>query len=414
MSMKIWSDLGLRCLGWMGLWLLLGVHGSVVWAGSETGGSIYEVRQIEISVPLGGKSAEVAQETGMAQAQREGLQRLFKRMLTASEREARKDFIAACLKDAKRFVERSVVRGRKQVGERLDLNVEVIFSRKEVGAALTKEGIVHKEVAYPLAVLMNQEESGTGPSTLLWKALPVAAREYGLTLLPPLGDFEELTRMTWERAVRADPELMSWVAERYHATAVWAVQAQIAPVTGGKGAKMRMTATLIVSRADQQPVTFQVKEEKSGATPEEATAALYPVVAGKLVQQVMENWLSGQAVVSGTRKQVRLRVVHDAQLARLTEFLTGLRAVPGMQEPQVVQDSAKETLFACDYQGSDETLDAALKKLTVQQEKRADETLLWLVPPARTPASSAPATPSAPGKPAAPVPSAAPATKTWM
>ncbi|MBF0213271.1 MAG: DUF2066 domain-containing protein [Magnetococcales bacterium] len=287
--MKILYGFGRRIPGW---WLIaLSLVTLMPWqearsATPETSvGSIYEVRHVEISIPLGGKSVEVMHEAGVAQAQREGLQRLFKRMLTAQEREARKEWIAAQLKEAKRLTERAVVRSKKQVGERLDMTVDLVFSRKEVSAALVKESIPHGESPYPLVLLIAREETPPGAATFLWQAMPNAARDLGVSLLQPMGDMEDLTQLSWDKASRGDPGVLNWTASRYGASATWVVQAEYAPLTPGKGgaARGRVSGTLIVSRADSAPVTFQAREEKSAATPEEVSGLLYPVVARRKV-----------------------------------------------------------------------------------------------------------------------------------
>ncbi|MBF0271140.1 MAG: DUF2066 domain-containing protein, partial [Magnetococcales bacterium] len=383
------------------LWVLMLMPGSVAWsAAPETGsGSIYEVRHVEISLLLGGKSVEVMQDAGVAQAQREGLQRLFKRMLPTPEREARKEFLAGLLKESKRLTERTVVRSKKQVGDRLDMTVDLFFSRKEVTAALVKEGIPHGEVAYPLALLIAREEATEGPSTWLWKAMPNVAQEHGVSLLQPLGDVEDLTHLNWDKALKGDPEVLNWASTRYGASDAWVVKAESTPLTASKGgARLRVSGTLVVSRPNSAPVTFQAREEKSGATPEELATALYPVVAGKLVQQAVEQWLGGHAVQPGMKHQLRLRVIHEAQLARLTEFLNALKAIPGVKDPQVVQATARETLFSCEYQGHDELLEQSLAKWVTRKEKNAEGFTLWLATASKPPASaqSAPAAPASP------------------
>ncbi|MBF0189589.1 MAG: DUF2066 domain-containing protein [Magnetococcales bacterium] len=392
--MNNFSGLGHRFSGWwlIALWIVTLMPCRVGWsaAAAESGNrSIYEVGHVEISLPLGGKNVDAMQEAGVAQAQREGLQRLFKRMLTSQEREARKAFLAGLLKESKRLTERTVVRSKKQVGDRLDMTVDLFFSRKEVSAALVKEGIPHGEMAYPPALLIAREEATEGPSTWLWKTLPTVAREHGIVLLQPLGDVEDFTHLNWDKAAKGDAEVLNWASTRYGASDTWVVKAESAPLTASKGgARLRVSGTLVVSRANSAPITFQAREEKSGATPEEIATALYPLVAGKLVQQAVEHWLAGHVVQPGLKHQLRLRVIHEAQLARLTEFLNTLKAIPGVKDPQVLQATARETHFSFEYQGRDDLLEQALAKRVVHQEKNAEGLTFWLVTPPKTPAAA--------------------------
>ncbi|MEO5345720.1 MAG: DUF2066 domain-containing protein [Magnetococcus sp. YQC-9] len=385
------------------VWLLVG---TIVPAWSADTGSvaIYDLRGVEVSLPTGGKGIEAMHEAGVAQAQRDGLQRLFKRLLSGAEREARKEYLSTLAKDAKRLTERTVVRSTKQVGDRLNMSVDLQFSRKELSAALTKENIPYTEAAYPVVVPIAPEERGEGASTLLWKGLPNAGRDFGVQVILPLGDLEDLTQLNWEKGLKGDAEVLNWAAGRYGAGEIWLAKAVVTPVSGGKGAKVKLVASLTVARPNVAPIVYQVSEEKGGTSVEEVSNALYPAVAAKLVGQAVERWVSDHVVLPGSRHVVRMRVMHDVQVARLGEFLAGVRAVPGMAEPRVIQTTARETLFECDFQGRDELLDEALAKLVVYREKSPEGMVLWLIPPPKEGQAAQPAQSALPVQPVQPVP----------
>ncbi|WP_420903720.1 DUF2066 domain-containing protein [Candidatus Magnetaquiglobus chichijimensis] len=409
-------------VGW-GAWIWLGALWLALpaWAADGAGGSIYEMRGIEVSVPMS-KGLEATHEAGVTQAQREGLRRLLLRMLTQTERDARKEYLATLTKEPKRLVERTVVRSEKQVGERLNLHLDLHYARKEVVAALGKEKIPFTEAAYPLVLLIASEEKTEGAATLLWKAMPAAARELGLNVMQPLGDLEDLTQLSAERVEKGDAGMLEWAASRYGVGEVWVARATATPVTGGKGARIKVSATLTVARPHVAPVRIQAGEEKGASSAAEAANAVYPAVAGKLAQQILEQWVGDHVIQPGNKRTLRLRVMHDVQVAKMTEFLAGLRAVPGMAEPRLVQATARESLFDCEFAGRDEQLDAALAKLVVKREKSEEGLTLWLIPPPKgdTPAPAAAPAPAATpaAAPAAPAPEAqpepAPPGKTWM
>ncbi|MBF0262741.1 MAG: DUF2066 domain-containing protein [Magnetococcales bacterium] len=398
----------------MALWMAV-----PAWAADGGGGSIYEVRGIEVSVPMS-KGLEATHEAGVTQAQREGLRRLLLRMLTQTERETRKEYLATLAKDPKRLIERTVVRSEKQVGERLNLHLDLHYARKEVTAALGKEKIPFTEAAYPLVLLIAPEEKSEGAATLVWKAMPNAARDLGLNVMQPLGDLEDLTQLSVDRVAKGDAGMLEWATNRYGIGEIWVARANATPVTGGKGARVKVAATLTVARPNAAPVQIQASEEKGASSAAEAANAVYPAVAGKLAQQLLEQWVADHVIQPGNKRTLRLRVIHDVQVAKVTEFMTGLRAVPGMAEPRMVQATARESLFECEFSGRDEQLDAALAKLAVQREKSAEGVTVWLIPPAKRGAVAAPpSVPQAPSVPAAPstppAPSEpAPSGKSWL
>ncbi|MEO5334333.1 MAG: DUF2066 domain-containing protein [Magnetococcus sp. YQC-5] len=368
---------------------------------------VYEIQGVEVSVPMSGKGMDAMHETGVTLAQKEGLHRLFRRMLTSKDRVAHKDFLATLHKESKRLTERVMVRAEKQHADRLAMTVNVLFSQKEITAAFVQQGLPYNEAAHPLVLLLAKEESSMPgiptPGLLLQQALLPAAREYGFSVLLPLGDMEDLTNLSWERAAKGDKELLNWAAARYGATNTWGVQAEEAPVTVKSGPpRFRVSGSLLESRPNSAVVTWKAREEKSGATQEEVTPALYAPLATKLLQQVMDRWIQDHSLQPGLQHQVHLRVIHEAQLARLTEFLKELRNVPGVKEPQVVNTSARETVFEFAFQGQDDALLAALGKLVVHQERTADQIAVWLIspPPANTTLTPTPA----PGAVPAPTP----------
>ncbi|MBF0179635.1 MAG: DUF2066 domain-containing protein [Magnetococcales bacterium] len=351
--------------------------------------SIYEVLNVDVSLPVAAaKGGEGLHDAGVAQAQKEALSRLLRRLLPSAEREKRKEWLAALLKDPKRLVERTVVRGEKQHQDRLTMSVSLVFSKKELSEALVKEGISFNETPYPVVLLLAKEDSlsGVGEQSAVGQlrvALANVARDYGMTLLLPLGDLEELSHLSWEGAERGDPAQLEWANTRYAATAIWAIRAD-ATTASVKGAteKTRASATLLVNRAGVAQANWQVSEEKSGKSGETASAALYGQVADKLVRQIADRWIQEHALRTGeARQQIRLRLVHNAQLAQQTKFLGDLRALPGMREPQVLKSTARETVYAIEFQGSQEQLREALGKMAPHVEQAQEGIDVWLTQP---------------------------------
>lgn len=423
-----WLFLGLLVwMPWFGLWA---APASSVPAAEKNRVSVYDVLGVDVAVPLSPKGVEATHEAGVAQAQKEALPRLFRRMLLAADQEAQKPFLQTLLAQPKRLMERVVVRAEKQHADQLTLSVDLLFSKKEVSAALVGQGLSYNETPYPQVLLLIKEPVPVGGGEplalgLLQNALVAAAREYGIVLLLPMGDLEDLTHLSWDRAASGEMEVLDWVLARYGATHIWALQVEATVSKGKKGQSgLKSVGKLVVSRSNSAPVTSQIEEEKTGGSVEEVASAVYPSLATKLVQSVMESWIQEHALQPGLRHQVHLRVVHDAQLARLTEFLQKLRKIPGVKEPKMLNSSARETSFEFEYQGSDDVLLELLAKMGVYMDKTKEQFSLWLItapsipePPA--PVQVAPAAPAAPAASSAPVAPAGeipntPPPKKWM
>ncbi|MBF0438586.1 MAG: hypothetical protein HQL93_05630, partial [Magnetococcales bacterium] len=129
--------------------------------------------------------------------------------------------------------------------------------------------------------------------------------------------------------------------------------------------------------------------------------------ANKLIQQVMDRWIQDHSMQPGLKHQTRLRVIHEAQLARLTEFANGLRGISGVKNPQVLSSSARESVYEFEYHGRDEVLQEALRKLAAHMESTPEGLTLWLFAP-KNPAAPAPKEANSPA------PVAADPPKSWL
>ncbi len=348
--------------------------------------SVYDVANVEVSMPLGGKSVEVVQSAGMTAALKEALQRLLMRMLTRADQEAHKPFLATLFKEPKQLTERVVVRAQKQIDDHLNLTVDVMFAKKAINEALNAENITHSETAFPLVLLLSKNESLSGAtqssSDLLQNALLKIARDYGITLLLPMGDLEDLKHLSWDETIRGEAAVLNWATERYGATNIWAVTASFSSSSAKQSAaKFQASGVLVVSRSQGEPLVYKGGMGKSGASHEEVADFLYSALATQLIQQSIDGWILEHALHPALTHQTRLRVIHNAQLVRLTKFLKDLRAVPGVKHLRVVNTLARETVYEFDYQGRDEVLLELLTGLGKHVEHTPELTALWLIAP---------------------------------
>lgn len=359
---------------------------------------IYRVQAVEITVPLPVKSGRNPRTIGLSIAKKVAFNRLFMRMLTQSDRKLNREFLNTLRKQNDRFVERVVVQSEKRRARSIVLTIEVTFSQKELGSAFGKMALNYTETQHPDVLIMVEEKDLVSEQWVeedsFLNALLASAEEFGLQIVTPLGDMEDMKYLTWERAVKGDLLLRQWAFERYQAGGVWAIAVtldriknpqDLGPNVPSKETKVTKTSgyfstaqlfSEVVDETGEVPLGEQVKIK--GACAEDVRRCFYPQLAQILLQRRMDRWILAHTINPSLAHTVRLRVVHGPIVSDFARFLSGLELVSGLTNVRFLQARAMEATLEVNFQGRDEQLHQAVSKLGAVVEVGDNETVLHL------------------------------------
>ena len=375
-----------RLIGCRGLGLLC----ALLWTTGATAGEptgFYQVG-VEAVVPLPVAAKQDPRTIGMEKAKKLALDRLLHRMFTRADLDREKAFFDSLGQGVKRLTERVVVVGETQRPNALSVAVDVTFSARELTAALAQKGLSYSESRHPPVLFLVRIQGGTPEETtnaepLLQKNLLEEAKAFGLPVVTPMGDVEDMGHLSWDKAAAGDPELRQWALTRYATEQIWAVAVLLTPQAGGggSGSKTPTGSTLqahllggTLNAARQSPPE-PLEAEVASATPPsrcvdsgDARNCPYTVLARTLLQKMMDQWIQDHTIHPNLLHTTALRVIHGPKLAQFAQFVTKLRAMPGVTSLKFLEEQATESHIQVEFQGEDAQLREGLSRLGVQVE----------------------------------------------
>ncbi len=373
--------------GWMSIvWAFC-----ALWITTAAAESVYLVKGVEVTLPLKDEKNQDPQAIGLALAKEQAWLGLQTRMLTSADRQRHLERLREYKSGLDNLVERVVVQSEKRVAEgantRLHMVVDVTFARDAVRKVFDAAGFTYNENAYPatLFLMAQVDESGAGhlsePGQSFAKTMQATAARYGVTIIEPLGDVEDITNLSWERISSKDPALWNWTEERYGTRKIWAAwygmesAEQAAP-----GSPPAAIATLVESDANGEQRRIRLRVRKGCGGPSGAgegqQSCLDGALAAKFVEMILDNWSQDHAVKPELNHVVQLRVVHERQLAGYADFLKKLGKVPGVASVRTAALTARDALLVLDFQGQDEKLLDSLGRMGSQPERGQGELLI--------------------------------------
>ncbi len=358
----------------------LGIHPALA--------SIYQVPSVRVRVPAVSQNQD-PRTIGLARARRDAFQTLLRRMLTRTDRAVHRQVLDKLGRQDQQLVERAVVRGEKRLEEGLLLTVDITFSQKAVSDALTQLGVTYSETPYPPILAVVRQGQGIAgrsrPTNPFFRTFHQTAHTFGLTIITPLGDMEDMGNLSWQRAAAGDRELVRWATSRYGIGSVWALEAGFGTKAprSEEGKSSFSAIRLLISRIGAGVTHYRVP---GGKRPEcdalgtggRARACYYAHLSETVLQQVLDQWIREHAVDPSLRHATRLRVIHDMHFPRYERFLSGLRTIPGLSAIRFLQFQAREAMLEVDYQGRDDQLIRAISRLNVHMEEGDGEIRLRL------------------------------------
>ncbi|MBF0152573.1 MAG: DUF2066 domain-containing protein [Magnetococcales bacterium] len=371
-----------RRTGWMViLWVVC-----LVWARPSLAEGVYQVKGVEVTLPLTDEKNRDPRTTGMAMAKEQAWQGLQIRMLTSEDRQRHADRLREYKSGIDNLVERVVVQSEKRIMEganaKLQMVVDVTFSRDAVHKVFDAAGFSYNENAYPstLFLMAQVDESGAGrlsePGHSFARTIQTAAARYGVSVMEPLGDVEDMSNLAWERVSGKDPALWNWAEERYGIRKIWAAWYGMETAEqAAADAPPAAIATLVESDANGEQRRIRLRVRKGCGTAEinGPQSCLDGPLATKFVEMILDNWSQDHAVKPDLNHAVPLRVIHERQLAGYADFLKKLTKIPGVASAHPVSLTARDVLLILDFQGPDERLLESLAHIGNQPERTPNE-----------------------------------------
>jgi hypothetical protein len=370
---------GRGCIGLSSI-LLLGLL-----AGEASGNPapFYQVTaESNVSLPMAGNQEPRA--AAMEKAKKVAFDRLLQRMFTQADLDKNRPLLDALGKEAKRLTERVRVVGEVQRGNKLLVTTEVTFSAKEISTALAQKGISYNESPHPPVLFVVRTQGGPAEETtsadqLLPRELLEEAKLLSLPVVTPLGDMDDMAHLTWDLLASGDPSVRHWATSRYAAGQVWGVNLQLTPLSGGDGKKT--TAYTIQGQLlggqqpGQPPPAEPFRAEVTSPNPPgrcvergDSRSCPYAVLARALLQKLSDHWILTHTINPALHHTANLRVLHGPKLAQFSQFVTKLRAIPGLTSLKFVEERATESTIQVAFQGQDAQLRALLGQLGAQVE----------------------------------------------
>ncbi|MBF0177381.1 MAG: DUF2066 domain-containing protein [Magnetococcales bacterium] len=371
-----------RRAGWISIvWFLC-----VSWPALALAESVYLVKGVEVVLPPTDEKGRDPQATGMAMAKEQAWHSLQARMLTSEDRSRHADRLRELKTGLDTLIERVVVQAEKRVVEgvntRLHMVLDVTFSRDAVRKVFDAVGFTYNENTYPPTLFLMAQVEGSGeerladPGQSFAKAVQAAAARYGVTVLEPMGDIEDITNLALKRVTERDPALWSWAESRYGTQRIWtAWYGMESPQEAASGSLPSAIATLVESDITGELRRIRLRARK-GCGPADGHGlqnCLDGPLATKFVEMILDNWGQGHAVKPELNHAVPLRVIHDRQLAGYAEFVKKLAKVPGVAAMRTAAMTARDVLLILDFQGQDDKLLESLTGMGSRPERTRNE-----------------------------------------
>ncbi|MBF0621654.1 MAG: DUF2066 domain-containing protein [Magnetococcales bacterium] len=370
----------------MPLWftLVVTVLSAVISAPVLAQTSAYLLEGVPVVVPLPLDDGLRPRQVAIVEAEKKAWSRFMSRAVARSEQREKANLFNMLQKDLGPLVKRTIVQSerRKVDGSAINYVVDVEFSRKDVLHVFRKEHVSYNETPYPQVLMVTARKKGNewqryfDPMDSMVMAFQKAAAPLGLNVVVPLGDVDDMVNLPWSQIEQGSPGLQKWADSRYGAGQVWGVGMTVSPLSSkeskvGKVAEGQLPST---HKAYGMLLAF---DQDGGVTSHKASAEGLPlgqhllqdypsvqeIVAAKLMQRVVDQWVQDNSVVPGDAHGVEIVVRHNTDLKRLAVFMHLVQRLPGITDLLPAQLSAQQSVLRATYQGADQRLmDTLIRK----------------------------------------------------
>ena len=353
--------------------VLWGVPGAVF-------ASVYEVKDVVVQV----SSQQNPFTIGLAEAGKQAFDRLLRRMMTKADQAIHRDFLDDLKRDRESLTERAVVRSERRRGRVIILTVDVTFSKKRLESILSRMGLSYNQTRHPqlLVRVVEPDEAGAvGPAVghPLEEAVLAVAVDLGLPVVQPLFDPEDRRNLAPERLEGAGSAVLPWAFQRYGSERIGLFRTTSGQQPGRQGARYFLAGELLEIGPEGSGV---VRARLNGlqACKQGGLACHYRTLADQVLQRAADRWIMAHTINPELRHTTLLRVVHGTSLSSYAAFIAKLQGISGMSEVRFLSMEAREAQLELHYQGSNDNLKGAVRRLGVRLEWGDQEVMTVRLP----------------------------------
>jgi hypothetical protein len=360
------------------VWLVLtGAAPPVAGQGTD----LFTVRGIPIDATA--DDAVTARRQALEQGQQEGLDRLLRRLVPASEHHRLPEIAGRSVEP---YVQNFEIADEQLSNTRYLANLTVGFAPNQIRDLLQAERLPFAEVASTPIVMLPLYQDQTGAriwpeANPWWQAwADQLDSQRLLRLMMPLGDLEDSTALSVEQALAGDEAAMLKVAERYDAADVLLV---IAEPLNGPGGDTLTSSTVAL------PISLQLTVRRIGAVSQTNGPMEFVGSPGQSLEEVLraavtnlqnsldEEWKSANLLRLDQGGLMFLEIP-ISNLRNWAEISRNLESLPEVSQVDV-QTFARELVQAQIYYVGDQTgFERALDELGLALSREGDS---WLLHP---------------------------------
>ncbi|MGN7612255.1 DUF2066 domain-containing protein [Magnetococcales bacterium HHB-1] len=332
--------------------------------------SEYRVSDVEVIVKLPTDKNVDGRQVALKRAEVKAFTQLMQRMISMQDQQAHQAFLKDLSKNLRGLVSDALVHSevRKTDGTGVIYRVEVVFHAAPLRARFNQQKIAYSESAYPPALVVlgdfsQESRVGLRVHHPLLTALKAEAKHWGLTLLFPLGDVDDLANLQWDALIAFDTTLSNWVTERYQTPFLWAMRFEF---QSGEGQSGDYQASLEVSERRERRSPPKVRLQEQGRFDNILTARqkLSERLAHKLLETFVDRWILSNAVKPELSHQITVVVQHGFQFQRYDQLVSELKKLPGVTHFKVSRIESAQAWLTFQFHGEDERLEETLMRLT--------------------------------------------------
>ncbi|HLT00816.1 MAG TPA: DUF2066 domain-containing protein [Geminicoccaceae bacterium] len=359
---------------------------------AQTAPDVFQVSGIPVDVTAA--DAVAAREQALRQGQLEGLRRLLRRLVPADQH-ARLPAVGPA--EIQRYVRNFEIAEERVAADRYLAELTVSYQPDAVRGLLQGQGLSYAETPSEPLVVLPVYHAPDGPrlwpdDNPWWQAWSEHLdTERLLRLVLPLGDLEDMAKLTAERALAGDTAALEALAQRYGTTDVLVV---IATPRGRAAAQAEEAAPsappalqLEVRRDGIQGNPPETVEGQPGQTLEDLMAE---AVTG-LQDTLDERWKEGNLLRYDQAGSILVEIPIDrlADWVEISRGIEGLTEIVGIEVDSFARDNVRAHIR---YLGDEFRLEEALGRIGLTLSREGEPWRLLRMGASRSPGGAVSAT----------------------
>ncbi|MBF0109043.1 MAG: DUF2066 domain-containing protein [Magnetococcales bacterium] len=333
---------------------------------AQNGDSFYVVKGIIVHVPQGNDPAKNSSAIGLLEAQKIAFKLLLEKMLSARERKDRHLFIKEVQRNIKDLLSRSIIVSERRTTRDLELTVTIHFDEKKIREVFSTAGVSICQTSYPSTLLLFEERSIAAPYyKSLTQAFERAGHQYGIEMVQPLRDVEDLATLALSENPAHFNEFNRWASGRYKTVKTWKISVEEEDGSESRKGENGPWIRLKVVEIGDDEVTYYFTRFTEPKNDEKNS------VKGKkwnekillLAQRIIDPWIVSHIMEPGDNDHIDISVINSNNLDTLDELIERMKSLSGVDSVSFLEMSSTDVKLRLEYQGSEAEVKKGLEAL---------------------------------------------------